>query len=129
MDKSNLSGNPPESMDESDKHLTPETRLLAMPSICLPNSHPFSHIELKLRKFQVYRYIMALREVIVEKSFQFTHVIQQAPRKTVIYRARNVVLRIILLFKNVRSLPCRSYSLRRRPRNIKRLPSIDSSGR
>jgi hypothetical protein len=93
-EESNLSGNPSESVDESDKHLTPETRPLAMPSTCLPNGHPFSHIELKLRKLQANRYIMALREVIAEKSFQFTHVIRQAPRKAVITRARNVVLKI-----------------------------------
>jgi len=80
--------------EQNDTIISPEHRPVLMPSTCLPKDHPFSQIELRLRKDQAHRYIMALREVIAEKSFQYTHVIRVAPRKAVVTRARNIVLKL-----------------------------------
>jgi hypothetical protein len=80
--------------DVEDTTVFPEHRPIPMPSTCLPKDHPYSKIELRLRKDQAHRYIMALREVIAEKSFQYTHVIRVAPRKAVATRARQVVLKL-----------------------------------
>jgi hypothetical protein len=92
--------------DAEDKTISPEHRPIPMPSTCLPKDHTYSRIELRLRKDQAHRYIMALREVIAEKSFQYTHVIRVAPRKAVGTRARQVVLK---LNKNI-SFYSRTYS-------------------
>jgi hypothetical protein len=81
-------------LDMEDTHISPEHRPIPMPSTCLPKDHAYSKIELRLRKDQAHRYIMALREVIAEKSFQYTHVIRVAPRKAVVTRARQVVLKL-----------------------------------
>jgi hypothetical protein len=81
-------------LDAEDITISPEHRPILMPSTCLPKDHAYSKIELRLRKDQAHRYIMALREVIAEKSFQYTHVIRVAPRKAVATRARQVVLKL-----------------------------------
>ena len=93
-------------LDAEDKTISPEHRPIPMPSTCLPKDHAYSRIELRLRKDQAHRYIMALREVIAEKSFQYTHVIRVAPRKAVGTQARQVVLK---LNKNI-SFYSRTYS-------------------
>lgn len=82
------------SADVGDANVAPERRPLLMPSTCLPKEHSLSNVELRLRKNQAIRYIMALREVIAEKSFQYSHVIRVAPRKQVLTRARKAILRL-----------------------------------
>lgn len=83
-------------VDETDEPVVspPERRPVLLPSTCLSKDHPLSITELQLRKDQANRYIMALREVIAEKSFQYTHVIRVAPRKAIVTRARNVILKL-----------------------------------
>lgn len=80
--------------DEETITITPERRPILIPSTCLPKDNPLSKIELHLRKKQANRYLTALREVIAEKSFQYTHVIRVAPRKAVVTRARNIVIKL-----------------------------------
>ena len=46
------------------------------------------------RQRQANRYIIALQNVIAEKSFQFSNIIQAAPRKSVVTRARNAVAKL-----------------------------------
>lgn len=79
---------------EADKIIFPENRSLLMPSTCLPQDHPLSKLELRLRKVQANRYLTAIREVIAEKSFQYTDVMRVAPRKAVVTRARNTIIKI-----------------------------------
>jgi hypothetical protein len=74
--------------------IQPESRQIFLPSTCLPREHPLSQEELTLRKDQANRYLMALREVIAEKSFQYTHVIRVAPRKAVVTRARKAITKL-----------------------------------
>lgn len=80
--------------DETGGRIVPERRPLHIPSTCLTQEHPLSKLELVLRKQQANRYVIALREVIAEKSFQFTHIIRVAPRKSVVTRARNTILKL-----------------------------------
>lgn len=79
---------------EAAGRIVPERRPLHIPSTCLAQDHVLSKLELRHRKGQANRYVMALREVIAEKSFQFTHIIRPAPRKGVITRARNTILKL-----------------------------------
>ena len=71
--------------------LLPERRPFLMPSTFLPTTHSLSSIELKARKLQAGRYLNALRDVIAEKSLQYTDVIRKAPNKAVRTRGRNII--------------------------------------
>jgi hypothetical protein len=83
-----------ETPTEATNTIAPERRPLLLPSTCLPKEHSLSKMELHLRKDQANRYVMALREVIAEKSFQYTHIVRVAPRKSVITRARNTIIKL-----------------------------------
>ena len=85
--------NSPKSLDTLET-IRPEKRSLIIPSTCLPVGHPLCNLELNLRQQQAKRYINALQEVIAEKSFQYTNIIWVAPRKSVITRARNVIVKL-----------------------------------
>ena len=74
--------------------IAPERRPLLLPSTSLPKHHPLSKREFNLRKDQAKRYIMAIREIIAEKSFHYIHIIRGAPRKSVMTRARNTILKL-----------------------------------
>lgn len=74
--------------------IPPEQRPLPMPSSCLENGHPLRETELGFRKDQAARYLKALREVIAEKSFQYSHVLQVAPSKAVRTRARSLITKL-----------------------------------
>jgi hypothetical protein len=81
---------------EATDNIFPEKRPLIMPSTFFPKDHPLSKTELRLRKKQGSRFITALREIIADKSFQYTHIIREAPRKAVITRARNTIIKLNL---------------------------------
>jgi hypothetical protein len=74
--------------------VSPEKRPLIIPSTCLPSDHPLCFLELRFRESQANRYIIALQEVIAEKSFQYTNIIRVAPRKSVITRARTIITKL-----------------------------------
>src|SRR5882762_1737158 len=80
-------------------------------TICLPSNgyvNPgHEDIELSLRKKQARAHLNQLRELIAEKSFQYSDVIRAAPRKGIWTRARGTVKGI-----NMRiSFHCQVYSL------------------
>lgn len=85
--------NPSEPLEMIDT-IGPEKRPLIIPSTSLPVDHSLCKLEMNLRQQQAHRYINALKEVIAEKSFQYTSVIRVAPRKSVITRARNAILKL-----------------------------------
>ncbi|KAF8804321.1 hypothetical protein BYT27DRAFT_7259306 [Phlegmacium glaucopus] len=90
----NVSTNLPSPAAEAIERVCPERRPIPIPSICLSKEHLLSKLELILRQQQANRYIKALQEVIVDKSFQFSHVIPNAPRKSVITHARDTITKL-----------------------------------
>ena len=94
--------------DESaSSMITPELTKFHLPSTSsLPADHPHCIIELKLRQRQAALYLNALREAIAEKSFQYSHVIRIAPRKSIRSRARSH----LVLVNNEISLLSRAYN-------------------
>jgi len=100
----NNSGPPP---GEATDNIFAEKRPLSMPSTCFSKEHALSKTELRLRKKQASRFITALREIIAEKSFQYTHIIREAPRKAVITRARNTIIKLNLKIAFYCKLYCR----------------------
>lgn len=90
------------------ENLKPETRSIILPSTCLAPDHPLSKLELVYRQRQAKRYIMALQNVIAEKSFQYTNIIRAAPRKSVVTRARNSVSKLNTKITFFAKIYCRS---------------------
>jgi hypothetical protein len=78
----------------NQENIPPERRYLPMPSSCLEVGHPLREIELRFRKDQAARYLKALREVIAEKSFHYTHVLRVAPTKAMRTRARTIIAKL-----------------------------------
>jgi len=70
-----------------------EDRHLPLPSHH-NSQHPFAPIELQLRLQQADELLDSLRTSIADKSFQYTHVIRVAPRKSVQTRARSVIAKL-----------------------------------
>jgi hypothetical protein len=93
VQSSHMSDNPHPS-NNPVQSISPEKRQLNIPSTCLPRDHSMSQLEFHLRERQANRYIIALREVIAEKSFQYTNVIRVANRKSVVTRARNTITKL-----------------------------------
>lgn len=76
---------------ETSAILSPERRPIMLPSTCL--NHPLRAMELSLRKQQATRYLDALRGAIADKSFQYSHIMRNAP-KSVRTRARAAVAKM-----------------------------------
>jgi len=74
--------------------MTPERQRIPFPSNCLPPGHSLHTVELNARIRQARHYLSALREVIAEKSFHYSHVFRQAPNKTIRSRARSAIVKI-----------------------------------
>jgi hypothetical protein len=72
----------------------PERRRLSIPSRWVTNESSYRSVELDLRMQQAARILSGLRDLIAEKSFQFSHVIRVAPRKGVRTRARSSIEKI-----------------------------------
>ena len=53
-----------------------------------------SDIELDQQKEQGNQYLMAIHELIAEKSFHYTHIIRVAPQKGVVTCARNAIIKL-----------------------------------
>ena len=90
------------------KCITHESRAIILPSTCLSSDHSLSLLELTHRQRQANRYIIALQNVIAEKSFQFSNIIRAAPRKSVITRARNAVAKLNAKITFFAKIYCRS---------------------
>ncbi len=72
---------------------TPEIRTNMMPSTSRTANRAAQDMEMDLRKQQAKRYLSGLKELIADKSFQYSHVIRKAPRKTVRTRACSSIAR------------------------------------
>ena len=91
QEMSEVAANPAVTPPSSDglKCITPESRAIILPSTCLSSDHSLSLLELMHRQRQANQYIIALQNVIAEKSFQFSNIIRAAPRKSVVTRSQN----------------------------------------
>lgn len=69
----------------------PERTTLSIPSNCSSPNTRYRLAELDVRMKQACKTLHSLRDVIAEKSFQFSHVIRVAPRKGVRTRARATI--------------------------------------
>ena len=83
----------PSRIQESDL-LPPERRAVILPSTHMPHDQALRKAELALRIKQATRYLAAVREAIVEKSFQFSHIMRAAPSKGVRTRSRTTITKI-----------------------------------
>ena len=63
--------------------------------VYLPFNGPLAEVEMHLRKNQASRLLHQLRELIADKSFQYSHIIRAAPRKGVRTRSRSVVKELV----------------------------------
>jgi hypothetical protein len=63
--------------------------------IFLPCNGALAHVEINLRKNQASRLLHQLRELIADKSFQYSHIIRTAPRKGVRTQSRAVVKELV----------------------------------
>jgi hypothetical protein len=63
--------------------------------VYLPFNGLLAEVEIQLRKNQASRLLHRLRELIVDKSFQYSHIIRAAPRKGVRTRARATVEELV----------------------------------
>ena len=63
--------------------------------VYLPFNGALANVEINLRKNQASQLLHQLRELIAEKSFQYSHIIQAAPRKGVRTRAQAVVKELV----------------------------------
>ena len=80
--------------DSDHSALPPERRPLHLPSHNANPHHSLRKAELTLRIKQATRYLTALREAIADKSFQYSHVMQSAPSKSVRTRSRSAITNI-----------------------------------
>jgi hypothetical protein len=74
--------------------------------VFLPFNGSLAEVEIQLRKNQASRLLRLLREFIVDKSFQYSHIIRAAPRKEVRTRARADIQQLV----NKISLHARMYN-------------------
>lgn len=95
---------------EADCNVTrPERRILSMPSTWPSDDNSYCAVELELRIHHAARSLETLRDLIADKSFQYSHVIRVAPRKGVRTRARSTIAKL-----NHRiSYHCRVYGMSR----------------
>ena len=83
-------GSAPDGSAPRDTTLPIELQTIGLPSN--KNVTPgYDHLEILLRKNQAKTHLNHLRELIAEKSFQYSDLIWGAPRKRVITRARGTV--------------------------------------
>ena len=92
--------------DQEMNTLPPERRRLKIPSNCPSTVNINRDIEINQRVAQASRTLGILRDLIAEKSFQFSHVIRVASRKMVRTRARAYITKLNLRI----SYQCRVYT-------------------
>lgn len=89
-----------------ESFLTPEIRTVVMPSKARTSNRAAHDMEIKLRTEQAERYLSSLQDLIADKSFQYSHIIRQAPRKQIRTRARAHVAKL----NEKISFFCRAYN-------------------
>lgn len=106
VDDSDINTGPAVRSPDQDEVLPPERRALILPSTHFPKDHPLRSSELRLRLNQAAGHLAAVREIVAEKSFQYSHVLRSAPTKAVRTRSRAAIAKL-----NTRlCLFCRMYS-------------------
>jgi hypothetical protein len=108
-DVDHMDANPPAGTDnglDEPAIIPPEERVLSMPSTSLPHGHLYCALELQQRKELANQHLSALRAAIADKSFQYSHVMRAAPRKSVTTRSRK---QISMLNNEIASY-CRAYT-------------------
>jgi hypothetical protein len=117
LNQSEIGKNSRSTVEESDNDVAavnsslndvvhPERKRISIPSTWKSvNDNNVRQIELDLRMLQAAKVLSALRDLIAEKSFQFSHVIRVAPRKGVRTRARSAIAKI----NNRIAFNCRVY--------------------
>lgn len=83
----------PSRIQKSDL-LPPERRAVILPSTHMPHDQALRKAELALRIKQATRYLAAVREAIVQKSFQFAQIMRAAPSKCVRTRTRTTIAKL-----------------------------------
>lgn len=84
--------------------MPPDSRIISMPSSWESTDNIYRAVELRLRILQADKTLQALRDIIADKSFQYSHVIRVAPRKEVHTRARAAITklnRVIIYYSRV----------------------------
>jgi hypothetical protein len=76
--------------DDNDQYWLIEHRNLPFPSY-RTSDDPYLTVELRLRMKQADRLLHSIRSTIADESFQYSHVLRVAPRKSVKTRARTVI--------------------------------------
>lgn len=93
-------------LSSSDKRLRPiEHQIIALPS---NGNVDYTHCSLELRHriTRADHHLNRIRELIAEKSFQYSHVIRSSPRKSVTTRSRAAIKKLNLEM----AVQCRLYS-------------------
>jgi hypothetical protein len=104
-DELNELGDVDDNMDTNSDMTPPENIILSLPSRW-NMEHPYRDIELKLRIKQAAASLSSLRDLIADKSFQYSHVIRVAPRKGIKTRGRLAIAHL-----NIRiGYHCRVYN-------------------
>ena len=78
-------------------HLPADTNAIPVEEqqVYLPCNGELADVEINLRKIQASRLLHQLRELIADKSFQYSHIIREAPRKGVRTRARADIQQLV----------------------------------
>ena len=84
----------PRSLPLVEDRQLPECKTLILPSTHMPDAHLLRRAEFALRIAQVKQNLVAIREAVAEKSFQYCHVMWSAPTKSVRTRARASISKI-----------------------------------
>jgi hypothetical protein len=90
-------------IDPFDDEETPASSLMADTNtipveeqqVYLPCNGDLANVEIKLRRNQASRLLHQLQELIADKSFQYLHIIQEAPRKGVRTRAQADIQQLV----------------------------------
>jgi hypothetical protein len=96
-----------EMVPEADEAVPIQLIPITMPStLQLPPAHPYCVLELGIRKTQANQHLNALKEVIADKSFQYSHVIRPPTSRAMQSRARSAIGK----FNDKISFHCRIYT-------------------
>jgi hypothetical protein len=96
----------PEAQDFTRKEDLPEHRILPVPSAMVQPLDHHREIEMRLRMRQADTLLTSLRELIADKSFNYSHILRPASRQSMRSRARSKIANINAEI----SLCCRAYT-------------------
>ena len=80
--------------ESSPTDVSVERRPVQMPSTATPRNPAHCAVELAARQHHALRHILALRNLIAEKSFQYSHVIRKTAHVAITTRSRSAIDRL-----------------------------------